>query len=121
MINNGINAGSQAGAVVNGGVFVQGHNAGPTGLVYNNGINGPTGAQAGFLQNGGWVFHYLGHRRGPGQCGGCSLMGRPPVCISQGRVLPASASRMVPPSVIRPARPPPLALGQAALGCGWPG
>ena len=59
--NNGWNAGSQAGNVVSGGTFVQGHfAAGPllNGFVVNTGVNLAGGAQAGNVITAG-AFWYL--------------------------------------------------------------
>ncbi len=59
VINNGVNAGSQAGVVVTGGTFVAGHFARTpliSGLVVNNGFN--FGSQAGVVIQGGRFFQF---------------------------------------------------------------
>jgi hypothetical protein len=55
VINNGVNAGTQAGINISGGVFVQSAAAPLSGFVVNNGLN--LGGQIGVNQTGGVIFH----------------------------------------------------------------
>jgi hypothetical protein len=55
VFNNGVNAGTQAGINISGGVFVQSAAAPLSGFVVNNGLN--LGTQLGLNQTGGIVFH----------------------------------------------------------------
>jgi hypothetical protein len=55
VFNNGVNAGTQAGINISGGVFVQSAAAPLSGFVVNNGLN--LGTQLGLNQTGGVVFH----------------------------------------------------------------
>jgi hypothetical protein len=56
VFNNGVNAGTQAGINISGGVFVQGAGAPLSGFVVNNGLN--LGTQLGLNQTGGLVLHF---------------------------------------------------------------
>ncbi len=56
VVNNGWNAGSQAGAVIQGGNFYNNSHSGIVGTVYNNFVN--LGQQAGFVQTGGFFWNY---------------------------------------------------------------